>query len=119
MPTITIHSSGDVSEEEALAALSEMGFYGLGSADDATGEIEDLHWHDFGVVAYVLSGEASAELADGTIITAGPGTVVRLPAGTVHKDVPGDPYRRVIGFSIPPFEMTQPINRPVDQLPVT
>ena len=95
-----------------------MGFYGLGSADDATGEIEDLHWHDFDVVAYVLSGEASAELADGTIITVGPGTVVRLPAGTVHKDVPGDPYRRVLGFSIPPFEMTQPLNRPVDQLPV-
>ncbi len=118
MPTISIHSSGDISEAGALAAVEEMGFHGFGSADDATGQIEELHWHDFDVVAYILSGEASAELGDGTIITAGAGTVVRVPRGTVHKDVPGDPYRRVLGFSIPPAEMTEPFNRPLDQLPV-
>jgi hypothetical protein len=116
MPTISITSSGNISEEEALAELTAAGFHGF--ADDGVGQVEDLHWHDFDAVVYVMSGEASAELADGTIITAGAGTTVRVPRGTVHKDVAGQTYRRVIGFSIPRSEMTEPIDRPVDLLPV-
>jgi len=115
MPTISIKSSGDISEEGALAELEQMGFHGF--ADDAMGKAEDLHWHEFDAIAYVISGEASAELADGTVITAGAGTVVRVPRGTVHKDVPGNTYRRVLGFSIPLSEMTEPIDRPVELLP--
>lgn len=115
MSTVTITSTGNISEEDALAELAEMGFHGF--ADDGVGQVEELHWHDFDVIAYVMSGEASAELSDGTIITAGAGTKVRLPRGTVHKDVPGQTYRRVLGFSIPPSEMTEPIDRPVELSP--
>ena len=40
------------------------------------------------------------------------GTLAKLPAGTVHRDVPGTSYRGVFGFSIDPAEMTQPLNKP-------
>lgn len=116
MTTISIHACGDISEDDALAQLAALGFHG--GVSDRVGKEEDLHWHDFDAVAWVLAGEAAIELADGTVITAGPGIRVQLPRGTVHKDVPGTSYRGVLGFSVRPSEMTLPIDRPVDQLPV-
>lgn len=115
MTTISIQSSGGISEEDAIAAIAAMGFHG--GPLDLVGQTEDFHWHDFDVAAYGISGEGAVELADGTILTAGPGTVVHVPRGTVHRDVPGCSYRVVLGISVPPSELSEPLNIPVDQLP--
>jgi hypothetical protein len=113
----TIEPTDIVTEQAALAAIAEMGWHGF--VRDVTGQVEDFHWHEFGVVAYVLSGEAAAEYDDGTVLCGGPGMVARLPAGTVHKDVPGTSYRAVFGFDIHPNDFTQPINKPVSELPTS
>jgi hypothetical protein len=115
MTTISIQSSGDISEEDAIAAIAAMGFHG--GPRDLVGQTEDFHWHDFDIAAYGISGEGAIELADGTIITVGPGILVRLPRGTVHRDVPGSSSRAVLGISVPPSELSGPLNKPVDQLP--
>jgi len=117
MTTISIQSSGDISEADAVAAIEAMGFHG--GPRDLVGETEDFHWHDFDIAAYAISGEALLELADGTILMAGPGTFVQIPGGTVHRDVPGCSYRAVLGISVPPSELSESINIPVDQLQPT
>ncbi len=115
MTTISIQSRGDISEGDATAAIVAMGFHG--GPRDLVGETEDFHWHDFDIAAYVIGGEGTFELSDGTILTAGPGTFVQVPRGTVHRDVPGSSYRVVLGISVPPSELSGPTNIPVDQLP--
>ena len=107
----TVEQTDIAGEEEALQAVTEMGLHGL--AMDMVGADEDFHFHDFDTVLFVLSGKAAAIYPDGEMLEAVPGTVAKVPAGTVHRDVPGSEYRGVFGFSIDPAEMTQPINKPV------
>jgi uncharacterized protein YjlB len=111
----TIEPTDIVTEEAALAAIAEIGWHGF--VRDVTGQVEDFHWHEFDVVAYVMNGEAAAEYDDGRTLRGGAGTLARLPAGTVHKDIPGTSYRAVFGFDIHPNDFTQPINKPVSELP--
>jgi quercetin dioxygenase-like cupin family protein len=73
---------------------------------------EDLHWHDFDAVVFVLEGTASAEFADGSIEEASVGSKIEAPAGIVHRTV-GSSYRAVLGLSVDPAELTQPVNKPV------
>ena len=113
----TIEPTDITTEEAALAAIAEMGWHGF--AVDVIGQVEDFHWHEFGIVAYVISGEAAAEYDDGSILRGGPGMMARLPAGTVHKDVPGTSYRAVFGFDIHPDHFTQPVNKPAGELPAS
>ncbi|MCP4434558.1 MAG: hypothetical protein GY812_03535 [Actinomycetia bacterium] len=107
----TVEQTEVCGEEEALAAVAEMGLHGI--AMDMVGAQEDFHFHEFDAVLFVLSGKAAAEYPDGEVLEAVPGTVAKVSAGTVHRDVPGSEYRGVFGFSIDPAEMTQPINKPV------
>ena len=106
----TVEPTDVTDEEQAMAAVSEMGLHGL--AMDMVGAEEDFHFHEFDTVLFVLSGKAAAEYPDGEMLEAVPGTLARVPAGTVHRDVPGVEYRGVFGFSIDPADMTQPINKP-------
>ena len=109
----TVEPSDVADEQEALAAVAEMGFHGM--VMDMVGAEEDFHFHDFDAVLYVLSGKAAAEYPDGAVLEAAAGTVAKVPTGTVHRDVPGVTYRGVFGFSVDPAEMTQPINKPVPE----
>jgi hypothetical protein len=98
-------------EEGALADAAARGLFAV--ALDVVGAVEDWHWHEFAVTAYILGGEASADYDDGVTLRAGAGNIVHQPAGTVHKDVPGVSYRAVFAFDIAPQEWTQPVNKPV------
>jgi quercetin dioxygenase-like cupin family protein len=96
-------------ETQALEEIAARGWHGF--AVDLEPEAE-LHWHDFDSVVYVLEGPASVEFADGSIEEASAGAKVDAPAGIVHRVV-GSSYRAVLGLSVDPAELTQPVNKPV------
>jgi len=93
-------------------ALEEIARRGWHSMVKTFHPESDLHWHDFDTVAFILEGTASAEYADGSVEHASVGARVEAPAGVVHRNV-GSSFRAVIGFSVDPARMTQPVNKPV------
>ena len=97
-------------EAQALEEIAARGWYGFTVELDPE---EDLHWHDVDAVVFVLEGTASAEFADGSIEEASVGSKTEAPAGIVHRTV-GSSYRAVLGLSVNPAEMTQPVNKPVN-----
>jgi hypothetical protein len=42
------------------------------------------------------------------------GAKIEAPAGMVHRTV-GSSYRAVLGLSVDPAELTQPVNKPVTE----
>ena len=106
----TISEGHIVTEAEALAEIEARGWYGF-VRDVVVEEDEELHWHDFDAVLYVLEGTARAATPTGTV-EAGPGTRAQATAGWVHGDIAGTTYRGVFGFSVDPAKMTQPVNKP-------
>ena len=113
----TVSEGHMVTEAEALAEIEARGWYGF-VRDVVVEEDEELHWHDFDAVLYVLEGTARAATPTGTV-EAGPGTLAQASAGWVHGDIAGTTYRGVLGFSVHPTKMTQPINKPRVDIPVT
>jgi quercetin dioxygenase-like cupin family protein len=102
-------------KEQALAEIASVGWHAIEktfSADDA------LHWHDFDTVAYVLEGTASAEFEDGTVEHASAGSRVAAAAGIVHRNVGAD-WHGIVAFSVHPFTLTQPIDKPLSSRPAT
>ncbi len=106
----TVTEGHVVTEAEALAEIEARGWYGF-VRDVAVTEDEELHWHDFDAVLYVMQGTARASTPTG-IVEAGPGVLAEAKAGWVHADIAGTTYRGVFGFSVDPEQMTQPINKP-------
>ena len=111
----TVSEGHIVTEAEALAEIEARGWYGL-VRDVVVEEDEELHWHDFDAVLYVLEGTARAATPTGTV-EAGPGTLAQATAGWVHGDIAGTTYRGVLGFSVDPAKMTKPVNKPPVDLP--
>jgi uncharacterized RmlC-like cupin family protein len=95
-------------EEEARAEIEARGWHALTIDFDAMDT--DQHWHDFDALIYVLDGNVTVELEDGTTMQCGAGARVETPAGVVHRDSI-TAYRAVIGLAVAPGAMTQPINK--------
>jgi quercetin dioxygenase-like cupin family protein len=96
-------------EAQALEEIAARGWHGFTTDLDPE---EDLHWHDFDSVVFVLEGTARAEFADGSIEEASVGSKIESPAGIVHRTV-GSGYRAVLGLSVDPAELSQSINKTV------
>jgi uncharacterized RmlC-like cupin family protein len=99
--------------EEAFAEIASRGWPALEL--DVPAEGNELHWHDFDSVIFVLSGSPRVAFADGSEMECGAGARIEAPARVVHREL-SSPYRAVMGFSIDPTEMTRPINKPVVEL---
>ena len=100
-------------KEQALAEVASHGWHAM----EKTFRAEDeLHWHDFDAVIYVLEGTAGAEFANGEVLRAEVGCRVAAPAGVVHRNV-GPDWHGIIAFRVPPSQLSQPINKPVASLP--
>ena len=106
----TVTEGHVVTEADALAEIEARGWFGY-VRDVAVEEDEELHWHDFDAVLYVMEGTARASTPTGTV-EAGPGAFAEAKAGWVHGDIAGTTYRGVFGFSVDPAAMTHPINKP-------
>ena len=100
-------------EEEAFAEIAARGLHAL--AIDRSAEENEFHWHDFDTVTFIVDGTARVEFEDGTSMQCGAGARIEAPARVVHREA-SPAYRAVLGFSMNPADMTQPVNRPVAQL---
>lgn len=96
-------------EQEAMDEAAARGLHAY--AVDLPAADNELHWHDFDSVTYIVSGTARVEFEDGSVMQCGDGARIVAPAGVLHKEVSG-PYRAVFGLAIDAAEMTQPINKP-------
>lgn len=97
-------------EAEAFAEIESMGWNAL-ARDVVIPADEELHWHDFEAVVFIVSGKLRAADENGAVIEAGPGSRIRSGAGFLHRELAGAAYRAVFGFKIKLSEFTQPINK--------
>jgi hypothetical protein len=95
-------------EDEAFAEIAERGWHAI--AIDVPAEENELHWHDFDTVTFVVDGTTRVEFEDGSVMQCGAGARVEAPAAVLHREV-SPAYRAVFGFSVDPAEMTQPVNK--------
>lgn len=102
-------------EAEAFAEIEAMGWNAL-ARDVVISEDEELHWHDFEAVVFIVSGMLRAADEEGVVAEAGPGTRIRTGAGFLHRELCGAAYRVVFGFKNKLSEFTQPINKPPSML---
>jgi hypothetical protein len=100
-----------VTEEEALAEIAAMGWNPL-VRDVVIPKDEDLHWHDFASVTFVVRGMIRAADEHGKILEFAPGTRLRSGPGFLHRELGGSAYRVVSGFKIKLTEFTMPIDKP-------
>ncbi len=107
-----------IAEEEALAQVAEMGFHGL-AFDEDLHEDEPLHWHEFDSIAFVISGTGSFADEHGQVTGVIPGCRIQAPAGWLHRNMAGPPYRVVLGTNLPGDQWTAPINKDPAERPAS
>jgi uncharacterized protein YjlB len=111
--TYTLTERHFTTEDEARAEIEARGWHAI--TIDLDVMENDLHWHDFDAVLYVLDGCVTIELEDGAVMQCGAGARVDTPAGVVHRDS-STAYRAVIGLACAPEDMTRPINKSPESL---
>jgi hypothetical protein len=97
-------------EEEAVAEIKAAGYWPL--TLEVPPEKNENHWHDFDSMLFVLEGELSVmEAETGESCVCIPGTRILAKAGVLHREEHNG-FKAVIGFSVDPSTLTQPINKP-------
>ena len=91
-----------------------MGFHSM--AIDSPSEENELHWRDFDSVVYVTAGEVTLFLEDGESVTCQRGAKLIASAGVVHREKTSG-YSAIIGLSVAPKALTQPVNKPLPVSP--
>jgi quercetin dioxygenase-like cupin family protein len=97
-------------ESKVLAEIEAAGYFPLKM--DFPAEINDDHWHDFDSTVYILDGEliiTDSETNESCVCTRG--TKIVAPSGELHREKSGG-HCALVGFSIDPEELTQPVNKP-------
>jgi len=97
-------------EAQAVAEIEAAGYFPL--TLDFPAEDNEAHWHDFDSMVYILEGEISVtdtETQENCIC--GAGTRIIASAGQLHRESTKG-HKAVIGFSISPEKLTQPVNKP-------
>lgn len=102
-------------EAEALAEIAERGWFAV--TVDVAAVDNELHWHDFDSVNFILEGSHRVQLEDDSILECGPGAKIEAPGRVVHREC-SPAYRSVFGFSVPPADMSRPLNKSPDDLGV-
>ena len=101
-------------EEEAIAEAKANGRYTLTLDFPVTKS--EIHWHDFDSEVYVLEGTAQVTDVDsGITYSCSKGTKLSAPAGTLHSEN-HEAYRAVLALSVDPASLSQPIDRPPEEL---
>lgn len=110
--SFTLTEGAFSTEDDAVAQIEARGWHPLPL--DVLAETIDWHWHDFDAVLFFVTGTLRVDLEDGTHFECGPGSRLEAPRDVIHREW-GDGYRMVVGLSVAPGELTQPINKPVAQ----
>ena len=83
-------------EQEALAEAEKMGLHAVAYDTEHTEDTE-VHWHEFNVNIWLISGEANFATPDGTVYEAKPGCRLTAPAGWLHQELVSSTHRLVVG----------------------
>ena len=111
---VSVTSGAFRSEQEAWRLLQDAGMHT--TKLEVPPDDNDLHWHHFDAVFYVLSGHLElTDGASGQVLQCAPGSRVALPARTLHAER-SDGYTIVLGTSVPPEQFGDPVNRPAAEL---
>ena len=97
-------------EAQAYEEIAAMGFHAM--AIDFPPEENELHWHDFDSLVYVTAGEVTLSLENGESATCQRGAKIVASAGVAHREKTSG-YSAIIGFSVAPEALTQPVNKPL------
>ena len=74
-------------------------------------ESNDDHWHDFDALLYILDGELTITDAEtGETCACGAGTKIVANRGVLHREQT-EGYKALVGVSVDPAEIAQPINK--------
>ena len=96
-------------EGEAVAEIESAGYWPMTLSFSA--EKNEDHWHDFDAMIFILEGELGlTESETGETCTCGPGTRIVAKAGVLHREEHNG-YKAVIGVSVDPATLKQPINK--------
>jgi hypothetical protein len=95
---------------EARAEIAARGWHA--AEYDVPAEENELHWHDFDSVAFVLEGTSRTIFEGGRVMECGAGARIESPARVPHRAA-SPAYRAVFGFPVPPDSMSVPINKPM------
>ena len=97
-------------ESQVQAEIEAAGYHAV--TLDFEAENNDPHWHDFDSLVYVLDGQiAVTDEQTGESCVCEKGAKITAPRGVLHREkTPG--YRAMIGLSVKPEELTQPLNKP-------
>ena len=101
-------------EAEAYAEIEARGWHPITLEVDV--DDDELHWHEFSSVIYVLSGTLRAVTAEGSVVEAPAGSRLEAPARLLHRERDSH-HRSVIGLELPIERLTAPINKPPADLP--
>lgn len=97
-------------EAEAVGEIEAAGYFPL--ALDFPAESNEDHWHDFDSMVYILDGEITLfDSQTGERCVCGKGTRIVAPRGVLHREETAG-HRAMIGFSVDPSQLTQPVNKP-------
>ena len=97
-------------QEEALAEIEAAGLHPI--TIDFEAETVGDHWHDFDATLYILEGTLNVtDVETGESCSCPPGTRLVAKAGVLHREQ-HDGYKALIGLSVDPAKLTQPINKP-------
>ena len=97
-------------ESEALAEIEASGYYPI--TIDFEAEANEEHWHDFDSMVYIVDGEITViDTQTGESCTCGKGTRITAKRGVLHREETQG-HRAIIGLSVKPEELTQPVNKP-------
>jgi quercetin dioxygenase-like cupin family protein len=97
-------------EAQAHEEIAAMGYHAM--ALDFPAEENDMHWHDFDSVVYVTAGEVTLSLDNGESAVCQRGAKIVASAGVAHREKTSG-YSAIIGFSVAPEALTQPVNKPL------
>lgn len=97
-------------EAQAYEEIEAMGYHAM--ALDFPPEESELHWHDFDSVIYVTAGEVTLSLGNGESAACQRGAKIIASAGVPHREKTSG-YSAIIGFSVAPEALTQPVNKPL------
>lgn len=106
-----------ITEEEALAQVAAMGLHGY--AFDITPVDEELHWHEFEQIAWVISGTGRFADEHGNVFDLAPGCRLKAPAGWLHRNLAGPAVRVVSGYDLPFEQWSKPINKDPSERPAS
>ena len=98
-------------EAQAHAEIEAMGYHAM--AFDFPAEENELHWHDFDSLTFIVAGELTVvDVEEGVTYTCGAGTKLVGQKGFAHCEK-SEGYTAIIGFAQDPSTLTQPINKPL------